>query len=108
MPSAILFLITFLLLLAIFGFLAFLRRPFYQINETNLSQLFDLVLAGEASVDDWNVFIEMPIRYNDELESIRLKCVEITERFSVRDKYRFLLSEEGRAALKMLRVTLKE
>ena len=79
MSGLLLFAITLILLLVLFAFLASLKRPVYQLTRQNVISLLELVLAGEASEDDWNVFSEMPIRYNDDLEAIRQKCLNISE-----------------------------
>ena len=101
MSGLLLFVLTLVLLLVIFSFLAVLKRPVYQLTRENVVRLLELVLAGEASEDDWNVFVEMPIRYNDELESIRQQCLEISE-MDKGPMTGWLLSEDGLAQIRDL------
>lgn len=70
--------------------------------------MFELVLSGEATENDWDVFVEVPIRYNDELESVRLKCTGLAEEFARGRKPGFLLSEEGLVGIESLLTTLKQ
>lgn len=98
---------TFVLLLIFLG-LVYLKAPVYRLTKSNFIRLFELVLAGEANESDWDVFLEVPIRYDDELEGIRLKCVELTEREAVYvDAHkRLCVSEEGRRSLEEFRSKL--
>lgn len=75
--------LTTLVLLVIFVGLVYLKAPVYRLTNQNLIQLFEMVLAGEAYEADWDVFLDIPIRYDDELETIRLRCCELTEKKSV-------------------------
>jgi len=94
-------LITTLALLVIFIGLVYLKAPVYRLDKNNLVSLFELALAGEATESDWDVFLEVPIRYDDELEKIRLECVELTEKEAafVDSKRRLCLDDTARAIL---------
>ncbi len=82
-----------LVLLVVFGGLAWLRTPVYRLNEENLITLFVMVLSGEASESDWEVFVHIPIRYDDHLEQVRLCCIGLTEKAAV------FVDSQGRIAL---------
>lgn len=82
-PFLSLLFITTIVLLVIFFGLVYLKAPVYRLDKKNLISLFELALAGEATENDWDVFLEMPIRYDDELEAIRVECVKLTEKEAV-------------------------
>ena len=107
MSGVTLFLLTFLFILVVFAGVAALKRPVYRLTHDNLIKLFDLVLAGEASEDDWNVFVEMPIRYNDDLELVRLECAEIADNDGGIVPAGFLLSKPALEQLAVLRDQMK-
>lgn len=105
--SLLFFLSTFVLLLAIFALLVFLRRPVYQLSDANVIRLLELVLAGEASDDDWNVFIDLPIRYNDVLENVRQHCEQIGLEHMVEPKSGYLFSEKGLSEIRVVLESLQ-
>lgn len=75
--------VTTLFMLIIFTGLLCLKSPLYRLSKRNLIHLFELAVAGKATESDWDVFIEVPIGYDDELEGIRLECVNLTEEKAV-------------------------
>ena len=66
-------------ILIVFVGLVLFRPPVYRL-EKNLITLFELALSGQATDEDWEVFIRMPLRYDDELEEIRQKCEVLSEK----------------------------
>ncbi len=90
-----------LVLIVIFLGLIYFKPPVYRLTGKNLISLFELALSGEATESDWDVFIGMPIRYNDDLENIRLACEDLTETKAVYadSKRRLCLEPEARSAL---------
>lgn len=92
---------TTIILIIIFLGLVYLKAPVYRLNKGNLIQLFELALAGDATERDWDVFLEMPIRYDDQLEQIRLECIELTEKeaATINSKGRLYLNEKARGSL---------
>jgi hypothetical protein len=90
-----------LVLLVIFLGLIFFKPPVYRLTRKNLVTLFELALSGEATESDWDIFIGVPIRYDDDLEKIRLTCEQLTENKAVYadSKRRLCLEPEARRAL---------
>ncbi|MEQ9021699.1 MAG: hypothetical protein RLN82_02955 [Pseudomonadales bacterium] len=90
-----------LVLLVIFLGLIYFKPPVYRLTAKNLITLFELALSGEATESDWDIFIGVPIRYDDDLENIRLTCEELTEKKAVYadSKRRLCLEPEARRAL---------
>lgn len=70
--------LTLLILVGLFGLFFRLKRSTYRLDKTNLISLFEMLLSGDASEADWIVFLEMPIRHDDYLENLRLRCVNLT------------------------------
>lgn len=69
--------LTLLLALLVVFSLICVRTPRYRVERENIIALLELVVAGRATVNDWAVFVGVPIRQNPELEAIRLRCIEI-------------------------------
>lgn len=92
---------TTIVLLIIFLGLVYLKAPVYRLEKPNLIRLFELALAGEATESDWDVFLEIPIRYDEELEAIRVECVELTENgdAAINSQGKLLLSDQARELL---------
>lgn len=90
-----------LVLLVIFLGLIYFKPPVYRLTEKNLVSLFELALSGDATESDWDIFISVPIRYDDDLENIRLVCEELTEAKAVYadSKRRLCLEPEARLVL---------
>ena len=80
MAALTIFIATLVFLLIVFVFIALLKRPIYRVNRQNVITLLELVISGQATEDDWSVFTEMPIRYDDELEAVRQRCRAVSER----------------------------
>lgn len=108
MSGVMLFLATLILLLLIFSGLAFLRRPVYRLSRDNVISLIELVLDDKASEEDWTVFVEMPIRYDVNLESIRQKCLLLAGEDTKGAWNSTLRSKDGQAQLRTMLRELKD
>jgi hypothetical protein len=75
--------------------------PVYRLERKNLEVLLRLVVEGEATDNDWEVFLGVPIRHNDQLEAIRLHCRDISEREYLGIPGR-LLTDKGIEEVKVL------
>jgi len=73
-------LFTFLLVIVVLWVFVRVGTPVYRLESSNVIRLLEMVIANEATESDWSVFIGMPIRYDPELELIRKRCAELTER----------------------------
>lgn len=78
------FLLTlfFTLILVVIVLAVFMRFgvPAYRVERSNVIKLLEMVQAREATDSDWEVFISVPIRHDDELEQVRQQCEVIAER----------------------------
>lgn len=98
-------LITILATTIVFGavltLLLRVKTPRYQVSVRQVRLLLEQVVVGQASVNDWTVFLAYQIRDNPELEKIRVKCVAIDE-----DEFRshgdYLLTQRGRDQVEAL------
>ncbi len=92
---------TFIFVLLIL--LVFMRvgTPVYRLEKKNLKALLTLMIEGHATENDWQVFLGMPIRHNDQLEDFRQRCLEINEREYIGGSG-CLLTEAGIEELKQL------
>lgn len=72
--------LTFLVLTVVVVVLTRVRTPWYRVRRENVIRLLEMVLNGTATAKDWHVFVNMPIRYDPELETIRVRCLAIEEK----------------------------
>lgn len=79
MELLITLLLSFFLFAVLFSLFYRLKKPIYQLGKENLISLFEMLLSGQASEDDWNVFLEIPIRHDPFLESFRARCIGLGE-----------------------------
>jgi len=98
--------LTFLFVLFAIVFFIKIAPPVYRLEKSNIVALLKLVVEGTATDNDWEVFLNIPIRHNDELEAIRMRCSEISEREyiggsgSIKPKH--LLTEKGIEEVKII------
>lgn len=96
--------------LALGGFIWFFarieRNPIYRTTPSSMERLLLQVLAGECSDISWRIFLSVPIRHDEVLDSYRLRCVSLDDQFSHQVRG-FLLNKVGRAALAEVLAELK-
>jgi hypothetical protein len=101
--------LSFLVIGVVVLILSRVRTPRYRLRRENVILLLEMVLDGRAREKDWNVFVGIPIRYDSELEDIRLRCIEIEQRELIGDvtagRRRHLFTRKG---LEELRALLQE
>jgi hypothetical protein len=72
--------LSFLIITGVAIILSQVRTPSYRLQRKNVITLLKMVLNGTASENDWNIFVGIPIRYDPELERVRLQCLVIEQR----------------------------
>jgi hypothetical protein len=75
------------LVTAIFAFLNFSTARTYRPTVDQVVSILDAVIARRVTYQAWDEFICVPIRYNADLEQVRLRCVAL-EADSYLDKSR--------------------
>jgi hypothetical protein len=89
-------LLSLVIFTAILLVLLWARRPYYRVQRHNVVTLLRMVLAGEATDNDWLVFASTPLRHDPYLHELRERCLEIEEREYVGEgRSRFLFSPQG-------------
>ena len=105
------YLLTFLLTLAVVSAAVwvFVRvgTPVYRLEPSNLISLFELVLAGEASENDWQVFIGIPLRHDIALRDVQRRCQRLTETEYLGAGGAYLFSPRGLQELESMLRELK-
>ena len=100
------YLVTFLLTLGIviIAMWIFVKvgTPVYRIDRDNVIALLELVLSGEATENDWHVFIGIPLRHNNELRELQKRCEIIAETEFTGLKSNMLFTRKGLAELEAL------
>lgn len=73
-------LLTFcLVMLALVLFWKF-GSPVYRVKRENIVALLELVVSGQATESDWEVFCAVPVRHDPDLARIQKMCMAIAER----------------------------
>ena len=74
------FVLTFVVVAVALLFFLLKGSPVYRVERANVISLLELVVSGQASDNDWQVFIGHPIRHDPELGDIQRRCMDIGER----------------------------
>jgi hypothetical protein len=90
------FITTLVVFLSVIGVLLWVKTPRYQMTQADLIQLLQKVLVGQASENDWAIFLSSSFRHCPELEPFRDACAAIDEKeYLGHTRAGFLLSENG-------------
>ncbi len=85
----------------VLGVMQWSKKATYRITRPAVARLFEWVLLGQATDNDWRVFCDIPIHHDPFLEALRLDCLEIDEQFFIGDSHPpFVLDKPGRSLLK--------
>lgn len=98
---------TFVIVLVVVIFFVRIGTPVYRLEKKNIIVLLTLVVEGQATENDWEVFLGVPIRHNEQLESIRLCCQAISELEYIGGTG-YLLTEKGIEEVKKILTELNE
>ncbi len=99
-------LFTLLIVGLLFYLFSRLSTPYYRVDKARMVHVLEMVLTGNATDNDWSMTFSMVIRHSPELETIRLRCVDIEEECYIGDqKPPYLFSTEG---LQELQVILRD
>ncbi|MCE2028249.1 hypothetical protein [Sessilibacter corallicola] len=72
-------LVSFCIFAIVLTILLKVRTPRYRIQAQQVKSILEMVLCGQATSNDWNLFLAFEIRDNPYLDTIRKRCVEIDE-----------------------------
>lgn len=90
------FFFTLIVFLSVIGVLLWVKTPRYQMTRDDLIALLQKVLVGQASENDWAIFLSSSFRHCPELEPFRDACAAIDENeYLGHTPAGFLLSENG-------------
>jgi len=95
--------LTFIVILSVLIVLIKVRTPRYQLQRDNIICLLIMVTEGKATENDWSVFTAIPLRHDEALEAVRLRCIEIEEReYTGNARPPYLFSKKGIAELRVI------
>lgn len=90
------FVITLVVFLSVIAVLLWVKTPRYQMTKTDVIHLLQKVLVGQASENDWAIFLSSSFRHCPELEPFRDACAAIDEaEYLGHTRAGFLFSENG-------------
>lgn len=99
----IVFVITLAVFLSVIGVLLWVKTPRYQMTKADVIRLLQKVLVGQASENDWAIFLSSSFRHCPELEPFRDACAAIDEKeYLGHTRAGFLLSETGLAQVRWI------
>lgn len=74
------FVFTLAIFLLVVWVLLTVKTPRYQMQKTDVIRLLQAVLVGQASENDWAIFLASPFRHHPGLAMIQGRCLEIDEK----------------------------
>jgi hypothetical protein len=97
------FAVTLIVFVLVVGILLWVKTPRYQMQSADVILLLKSVLVGQASENDWAIFLASSFRHNPELETVRARCVQIDElEYLGHSRTGFLFSQDGLWQLKQV------
>lgn len=94
---------TLLVFLLVMGVLLWVKTPHYLMSKQDVIQLFQKVLVGQASENDWAIFLSSSFRHFPALEQIRLECLALDDSdYMASSAKGFLFTERGLDKLRQL------
>jgi len=94
-------LLSFTVLVSAFLVFRYTGVPVYRLEAINVQRFIQLVLAGEATASDWDLFTEIPIRQDAALDKIRFECAMLASEVLERNG-KLVLTEPARQLLASL------
>lgn len=89
------FAVTFLVILGVTMALVFGKAPVYRPTKEEIQVLLTSLLDGTLAEQEWQFFLDMPIRHDAELETIRERCLQLQETQALRPKNQKARLQEG-------------
>ncbi|MFG1497720.1 hypothetical protein ABMA57_13895 [Saccharospirillum sp. HFRX-1] len=81
--------------------LIFGSAPVYRPTTETIQSLMTSLLDGEADAQQWQFFLDMPIRHDPELENLRLECAQMQAQYGRRPRNgKARLDEAGQIRLR--------
>jgi len=97
------FAITLSTFVIVVGVLLWVKTPHYLMQKVDVIQLLEKVLVGQASENEWAIFLSSSFRHAPELETVRDACINIDEtEYLGYTRDGFLFSERGLLHIKQL------
>ncbi len=92
----VVFVITLVVFLSVIAVLLWVKTPRYQMTKADVILLLQNVLVGQASENDWAIFLSSSFRHCPDLEPFRDACADLDEKeYLGHTRAGFLLSENG-------------
>lgn len=97
------FIVTLLMFVIVVGVLLWVKTPRYQMTKADVITLLQRVLVGQASENDWAIFLSTSFRHCPPLEVIRDACAAVDEKeYLGHTRAGFLFSDHGLAQLRVI------
>lgn len=95
-------LITLCIFIIVVGVLWWVKTPHYLMQKADVVRLLQHVLLGQASENDWAIFLSSSFRHAPQLAAVRDACAAIDELAYIggRSKSGLLFNEHGLQLIK--------
>jgi hypothetical protein len=94
---------TLVIFLLVITVLMWVKTPHYLMSKHDVIQLFQQMLVGQASENDWAIFLSSSFRHFPDLEQIRQECLELDDKeYLTSSSKEYLLTENGLLKLRQL------
>ena len=90
-----------LIVIALLGF-RYIGAPVYRVEAINVERLIEAILAGNATIADWDIFTGIVIGHNPELDKIRIQCAMLEADEMIVRHGRVIFSASGRRSLEII------
>jgi hypothetical protein len=70
--------LSFIIILVALLVFRYISPPVYRVEAINIKRLLESALDSDVTSADWDVFIEIPIRHDPQLDEIRRECAMLT------------------------------
>jgi len=103
-----LFTLTLLIFLGVVWILLSVKTPHYQMQRADVIRLLQAVVVGQASENDWAIFLSSSFRHAPGLEQVRERCAQIDEQsYLAHAPNGFLFTQLGLDQIKALLADLE-
>lgn len=105
----VVFILTLIVFSLVVGVLLWVKTPHYQMQKTDVIALLKSVLVGQATENDWAIFLASSFRHQPGLEMVRERCRIIDEReYLGHSRTGYLFTQDGLWQLKQVLLELED
>lgn len=82
----VVFVVTLIVIVGVTLAMIWGKAPVYRPTQDSVQGLITRALEGEAREDEWQFFLDMPIRHDPDLEALRKDCAQLNDEQGLRPR----------------------